>query len=310
VSCASSNGSRACQRKRSISACGAKTYSPRWQRAHAAQHVGLALLVQVEQARIVKRRPRPLRARSAAARASRPSSTWDCRAGRARRSASPDIRRARRRERADRVQPRATKAALALQQALFEGRAHTAALNRRLAASRARDGKAQLAPLGLRDARQRGRRGPLQKLRDAPRAVEAAERAVVEPGVESIANINRIVPAVVGEARDKRKRETFADAVADSHRSSRCRLPPSLESTVLPLAVQHSEPVVVQRTVACASAKRQRIDRPRTPHNRDRRRCSAIRIALTLVNNGDQQHAEQTSLAKLHCFTVSCRGSV
>jgi hypothetical protein len=32
VSCASSNGSRACQRKRSISACGAKTYSPRWQR--------------------------------------------------------------------------------------------------------------------------------------------------------------------------------------------------------------------------------------------------------------------------------------
>jgi hypothetical protein len=49
---------------------------------HAAQHVGLAaLLVQVEQARIVKRRPRPLRVRSAAA---RPSSTWDCRAGRAR----------------------------------------------------------------------------------------------------------------------------------------------------------------------------------------------------------------------------------
>jgi hypothetical protein len=32
-----------------------------------------------------------------------------------------------------------------LQQALFEERAHTAALNRRLAASRARDGKAQLA---------------------------------------------------------------------------------------------------------------------------------------------------------------------
>ncbi len=41
--------------------------------AHAAQHVGLAaLLVQVEQARIVKRRPRPLRARTASARASRP----------------------------------------------------------------------------------------------------------------------------------------------------------------------------------------------------------------------------------------------
>jgi hypothetical protein len=32
-------------------------------------------------------------------------------------------------------------------------------------------------------------------------------------------------------------------------------------------------------------------------------RRSAIRIALTLVNNGDQQHADHTSLAKLfHCF--------
>jgi hypothetical protein len=40
-----------------------------------------------------------------------------------------------------------------LQQALFEERAHTAALNRRLAVSRTRDGEAQLAPFGLRDAR-------------------------------------------------------------------------------------------------------------------------------------------------------------
>jgi hypothetical protein len=39
--------------------------------------------------------------------------------------------------------------------------------------------------------------------------VEAAERAVVESGVEPIANTNRIVPAVVGEARDKRKRVTL-----------------------------------------------------------------------------------------------------
>ncbi len=60
------------------------------------------------------------------------------------------------------------------QQTLFEERAHTAALNRRLAPGRGRDGEAQLTPFGLRDARQRGRRGPLQKLRDAPRAVEAA----------------------------------------------------------------------------------------------------------------------------------------
>jgi hypothetical protein len=54
------------------------------------------------------------------------------------------------------------------QQALFEERAHTVALNRRLAAGRTRDGEAHLAPApGLRDARQRGRRGPLLKLRDA-----------------------------------------------------------------------------------------------------------------------------------------------
>ncbi len=50
------------------------------------------------------------------------------------------------------------------QQALFEERAHSVALNRRLAASRTR---------GTTHC---------QKLRDAPRAVEAAERAVVEAG--------------------------------------------------------------------------------------------------------------------------------
>jgi hypothetical protein len=61
VSCASSNGSRACQRKRSISALRRETVLATLGATHAAQHVGLAaLLVQVEQARIVKRRPRPL----------------------------------------------------------------------------------------------------------------------------------------------------------------------------------------------------------------------------------------------------------
>jgi predicted metal-binding protein len=63
----------ACQRKRSISALWRETVlatlAATHAATHAAQHVGLAaLLVQVEQARIVKRRPRPLRARSAAAR--------------------------------------------------------------------------------------------------------------------------------------------------------------------------------------------------------------------------------------------------
>ena len=38
------------------------------------------------------------------------------------------------------------------QQTLFEERAHTAALNRRLTTSRTRDGEAKLAPFDLRDA--------------------------------------------------------------------------------------------------------------------------------------------------------------
>jgi hypothetical protein len=67
-------------------------------------------------------------------------------------------------------------------------------------------------------------------------------------GVEPIANTNRIVPAVGGEARDKRTRVTFADAVAAhvepvavdcrpawSRRSGRSRsstVNPSFSSTV------------------------------------------------------------------------------
>jgi hypothetical protein len=67
ASCVSSNGSRACQRKRSVSALRRENVLvlATLAAAHSAQHVGLAaLLVQVEQARIVKRRPRPLRARA------------------------------------------------------------------------------------------------------------------------------------------------------------------------------------------------------------------------------------------------------
>jgi hypothetical protein len=129
-------------------------------------------------------------------------------------------------------------------------RAHTAALNRRLAAGRTRDGKAQLVPLGLRDARQRGRRGPLQKLRGAPRAVEAADRAVVEPGVEQIANINRIVPAVVGEARDKDKRKRVA---LPTRSPVAVVMSPSLESTSGRSRSSTAKPSF-SSTVACASA--------------------------------------------------------
>jgi hypothetical protein len=154
-----------------------------------------------------------------------------------------------------------------LQQALFEERAHTAALNRLLVAGRARDGEAQLAPLGLRDAHQRGRRGPLQTLRDAPRSVEAAERAVVEPGVEPIANTNRCVPAVGGEARDKRKRVTLPTR-RRSRRTSRCRLPPSLESTSDRSRSSTANPSLASRSLAPRRNASASTAFDRTPHNR------------------------------------------
>jgi hypothetical protein len=138
--------------------------------------------------------------------------------------------------------------------------------------------------------------------------VEADERAVVESGVEPIANTNRIVPAVVGEARDKRKRVTLPTR-RRSRRTSRCRLSPSFGVDVGSLAVQHSEPVVQQHDrlrLGVTPAHRQL--RPRTPHNRIDIVVQQYASALTLVNNGDQQHAEHTSLAKLR-FTVSYRGS-
>jgi hypothetical protein len=74
--------------------------------------------------------------------------------------------------------------------------------------------------------------------------VEAAERVVVEPGVEPIANTNRIVQAVVGEARDKRQRVTFADG-RRSRRTSRCRCR-RLESTSCRSRSSTREPVVQQ----------------------------------------------------------------
>ncbi len=59
------------------------------------------------------------------------------------------------------------------QQALFEERAHTAALDRLEMARRSSCHSACKTRTGRHD--------PLQKLQDAPRAVEAAERAFVEP---------------------------------------------------------------------------------------------------------------------------------
>jgi hypothetical protein len=66
------------------------------------------------------------------------------------------------------------------------------------------------------------------------------------------------------------------------------------------LAVQRSEPVKQQHgrlRLDVTPAHRQSFDR--CAAQSDRRRRSAIRIALTLVNNGDQQQADHTSLAKL-----------
>jgi hypothetical protein len=184
------------------------------------------------------------------------------------------------------------------QQALFEERAHTAALNRRLAVGRGRDGEAQIVPLGLRDA-------PAGAARPTAVIMEAAERAIVEPGVEPIANTNRIVPAVGGEARDSRKRVTFADAVAAHVDPVAAVCRPACGVDVGPLEVQHSEPVVVHAARSLAP----RRNASASSFDRARRTIGSTSLfsnthwALTLVNNGGQQHAEHTSVAKLfHCF--------
>jgi hypothetical protein len=70
-----------------------------------------------------------------------------------------------------------------------------------------------------------------------------------KPGVEPIANTNRIVPAVVGEARDKRKRVRLPTRSPFTSIQS-LPLSLSLESTAGSLAVQHSEPVVAARSLA------------------------------------------------------------
>jgi hypothetical protein len=155
--------------------------------------------------------------------------------------------------------------------------------------------------------RARGRRGPLQKLRDAPRAVEAAERAIVEPGVEPIANTNRIVPAVGGEARDKRKRVTFAHGGRRSRRSSRCRCRPALSrrraargpaqrtrrTTAWWLAPRRNA------SASTVSTARRTIGSTSSFSNTHQQYASALK----LVNNHEQQHAEHTSLANsFHCF--------
>ncbi len=92
----------------------------------------------------------------------------------------------------------------------------------------------------------------MQKLRDAPRVVEAAERAVVEPGVKPIANTNRSVPAVVGEARDKRKGVMLPTRSPLTSNQS-LSLSPSLESSSGRLRSSTANPSH-SSTVACASA--------------------------------------------------------
>ena len=70
-------------------------------------------------------------------------------------------------------------------------------------------------------------------------------------GVELIANTNRIVPAVGGEARDKRKRVTFANAVA-AHVE-----PVAAVAAQLGVNVSRSSSTAnssFSSTVACASA--------------------------------------------------------
>jgi hypothetical protein len=119
-------------------------------------------------------------------------------------------------------------------------------------------------------------------------------------GVEPIAN-NRIVPAVVCKARDKRKRVTFADAVA---------------AHVEPVAAG-CRPAWSRRRVARSPAQRTGRTSARSLAPRRKASVSTASAAHAAqsgstssfsVNNGEQQLAEHTSLAKLF-FIVSCRGS-
>jgi hypothetical protein len=69
------------------------------------------------------------------------------------------------------------------------------------------------------------------------------------------------------------------------------------------LAVQRSEPVKQQHGRLHLGVRPAHRQFQLHAAQSDRRRCSAMRIALTLVNNGDQQQADHTSLANLfHCF--------
>ena len=133
---------------------------------------------------------------------------------------------------------------------------------------------------------------------DALRAVEAAERAVVEPGVEPIANISRIVPAVVGEAcaRNGTSNQSLPFAA-------------QLGVNVGTLAVQHSEPVVQQngrwrpRRNASASTAL-------TAHNRIIESTSSFSNTHRIDTR--QQWRPTARRAHIGCqlVTVSCRGSV
>jgi hypothetical protein len=76
-------------------------------------------------------------------------------------------------------------------------------------------------------------------------------------GVESIANTNRIVPAVGGEARDKRKRVTFADAVAAHVDPVAVVCHPAWSRRSGCLQSSTANPSSNSSTVACASAPRQ-----------------------------------------------------
>jgi hypothetical protein len=119
-----------------------------------------------------------------------------------------------------------------------------------------------------------------------------------KPGVEPIANINRIVPAIVGEAHARQAvARDVADAIAAHVTSQSLPLPPSFESmsghsrsgTAHP---SHSSTVVLRFGVTPAHLQL-RMNAAQS----NRRRRSAIRIACTFVNNGGHhQRRQHTSL--------------
>jgi hypothetical protein len=127
--------------------------------------------------------------------------------------------------------------------------------------------------------------------------IERAARPTADTACRSQTS-NRIVPAVVGEARARQAvARDVADAIAAHVTSQSLPFAAQLRVDVGPLTVQHSEPVAQQpgrlalrRNASASTASNERRTIGSTPSS-----SNSIRIARTLVNNGGQ-HQRRTHI--------------